>query len=189
MAVSIWEILTALKQGGYIVHRITTKGVTQYGLYGPENEHKWHPKIGSVSSAMFSNLYQTGLLIEGSQKQDKNTTLYTYFFLNEHLPGKQEVHCTEEDPALRKYLLKCELQYRVDNSDDKIITLDWLKPYCSSVNEIADFLRSIGFRIKEIMDEENSFGDKFKWVETTSGIIVYAETDGWCGKAARIEKL
>ena len=57
------------------------------------------------------------------------------------------------------------------------------------LNEIADFLRSIGFRIKEIMDEENSFGDKFKWVETTSGIIVYAETDGWCGKAARIEKL
>ena len=39
------------------------------------------------------------------------------------------------------------------------------------------------------MDEENSFGDKFKWVETTSGIIVYAETDGWCGKATRIEKL
>lgn len=63
MAVSIWEVLKSLKQGGYIVSSATTNGVTKYTLCGPKNEHGWHSKNGNLSLAMFRNLYQTGLLI------------------------------------------------------------------------------------------------------------------------------
>ncbi len=56
--------------------------------------------------------------------------------------------------------------------------LDWLAPYCDSVDDIASFLRSIGFRIKAIMDETNG-NERYQWVTTTSGVIVYVN-DEYC---------
>ena len=85
---------------------------------------------------------------------------------------------------LQNYLLKCELQYRADHTDGAD-TLDWLAPYCGSTKEIAAFLRSIGFRIASIADEEPWPGEKHQWVVTTSGVVVYAESDGLFAKEAR----
>lgn len=85
------------------------------------------------------------------------------------------------ETKLQNYLLKCELQYRADHTDGAD-TLDWLAPYCSSTKEIAAFLRSIGFRIARIVDEEPWPGEKCQWVVTTSGVVVYAGTDGLFAK-------
>ncbi len=82
-----------------------------------------------------------------------------------------------DEEELRKYLLKCELQYRAEHTQ-RAAYLEWLAPYCGTVGEIATFLRDIGFRIKEIVDEEPWPGEKHQWVETTSGVIVYAGEEG-----------
>lgn len=75
-----------------------------------------------------------------------------------------------DERKLRNYLLKCELQYRADHAE-QAIELDWLEPHCGNVEDIQRFLREIGFRIREVMDEmeDGTSG----WVVTTSGVIVY----------------
>ena len=90
-----------------------------------------------------------------------------------------------DEQKLRNYLLKCELQYRADHQK-KADCLDWLAPYCSSVEDIQCFLREIGFRIKNVVNEEPWPGEFHRWVTTTSGIIVYVNTavsKGLFGKA------
>lgn len=81
-----------------------------------------------------------------------------------------------DELALQRYLQKCELEYRAAHmlGGD---TLDWLAPHCGSVWDIAAFLREIGFKIEGIVDEEPVPGEPHRWVVTTSGIVVYANTE------------
>lgn len=80
---------------------------------------------------------------------------------------------TEFDHGLQLRLWRCELQYRAENLPHGS-SVDWLAPYCYSVNEIARFLRELGFRIKEVSEyTDPSTGEKFNWVITNGGIIVY----------------
>lgn len=81
-----------------------------------------------------------------------------------------------DEYKLDLYLKKCELQYRAEYGTQE---LDWLTPHCGDVKEIAQFLRELGFRIRNIVDEEPWPGEKHQWVETTSGIIVYVN-DKYC---------
>lgn len=86
-----------------------------------------------------------------------------------------------DERKLQLYLKKCELEYRAKHSQNAEC-LDWLAPYCGTVEEIAIFLRDLGFRIKNIVDEEPWPGEKHQWVETTSGILVYVGMDGLFAK-------
>lgn len=87
------------------------------------------------------------------------------------------------EAKLNSYLKKCELQYRADHLDPGCSdTLDWLAPHCGSVSEIAAYLRSLGFRIAEQIDEEPWPGERHQWVVTTSKVIVYAGTAGLFSK-------
>ena len=88
------------------------------------------------------------------------------------------------NPDLEKYLLKCELLWRRDHAP-KGECLNWLAPHCDTLQDIAAYLREIGFRIKKIMDETTSWGDEMKWVETTNGIIVYKNSEITQGLYAR----
>ena len=99
-------------------------------------------------------------------------------------PDSEKVNTMVDETNLRNYLLKCELQYRADHTEGAD-TLDWLAPYCGSTKEIADFLRSIGFRIARIVDEELWPGEKHQWVVTTSGVVVYAKSGGLFAKEVR----
>lgn len=81
------------------------------------------------------------------------------------------------DQKLDLYLRKCELQWRSDHTDG-IACVDWLAPHCSSVEEIAAYLRELGFRIHRIVDKDKSWGEG-EWVVTTSGVIVYVN-DEYC---------
>ena len=49
---------------------------------------------------------------------------------------------------------------------------EWLAGFCSSTDSIAKLLRSLGFRVKEIVECDGA-----EWVETTSGVIVYVNTE------------
>ena len=85
------------------------------------------------------------------------------------------------DEDVRKHLMKCELQFRVESLDDEEWDeVEWLAPFCDSTDKLKIFLQSIGFRIKEVVDEK-----EMKWVETTSGVLVYAGGDGMFTKSAR----
>ncbi|MCI8809111.1 MAG: hypothetical protein HFF84_03110 [Oscillibacter sp.] len=88
---------------------------------------------------------------------------------------------------LKNCLMKCEIQYRADHTEG-CSCLDWLAPYCGSVKEIQRFLRGIGFRIKEVMDEEPWPEEVHQWVITTSGVIVYVNTDSSEGLFAKAAK-
>lgn len=77
------------------------------------------------------------------------------------------------EAALDRHLKKCELEFRAKHGT-KAQEVDWLAPHCDSLEEIADTLRGLGFKIKQIMDDEPMPGEVMRWVETTSGIIVYA---------------
>lgn len=80
---------------------------------------------------------------------------------------------TEFDHGLQLRLWRCELQYRAENLPHGS-GVDWLAPYCYSVNEIARFLRELGFRIKEMSEyTDPCTGTKCNWVITSGGIIVY----------------
>ena len=78
----------------------------------------------------------------------------------------------EFNEGLQRHLMRCALQYRAANAP-KGSEVDWLAPHCGTVQEIARFLRELGFRIKEISDCSDCAGTKFHWVVTTSGIVVY----------------
>lgn len=80
------------------------------------------------------------------------------------------------DHKLDLYLRKCELQWRADHSDG-LESVDWLAPYCNSAEEIAAYLRELGFRVKRIVNEELFGGEQHRWVITTSGVIVYVNNE------------
>ena len=85
------------------------------------------------------------------------------------------------DEDVRKHLMKCELQFRMENLEDgEWDRAEWLVPFCDSTDKLMDFLKAIGFRIKEVVDDE-----EMKWVETTSGVLVYVGGDGMFTKSAR----
>lgn len=85
------------------------------------------------------------------------------------------------DEDVRKHLMKCELQFRVKSLDDEEWDeVEWLVPFCGSTDKLRIFLQLIGFQIKEVVDEE-----EMKWVETTSGVLVYVGGDGMFTKSAR----
>lgn len=80
---------------------------------------------------------------------------------------------TEFEYGLQLRLWRCELQYRAEKLPQGS-NADWLAPYCYSVNEIARFLRELGFRIKEISEyTDPCTGTECNWVITSGGIIVY----------------
>ena len=66
--------------------------------------------------------------------------------------------------------------------------LDWLAPYCGTVQEIAVFLCRLGFHIAEIADEKPWPGAQHRWVTTTSGAIVYAGNEGMFGKSSKMHR-
>lgn len=86
--------------------------------------------------------------------------------------------------ALRRYLMKCEIEYIAEHSEGGEV-LDWLELHCESVDKIAAFLRGIGFHIKSIVDEEPVPGERHQWVETTSGVLVYANQGGVNGLVSK----
>lgn len=91
------------------------------------------------------------------------------------------------DEGLRRHLWKCELEYRVEHSKTGCC-VDWLWPVCDDTEHIASFLRELGFKIREIVDEVDCAGDAQRWVETTSGIVVWVNSDilrGFVCKSAR----
>lgn len=77
---------------------------------------------------------------------------------------------------LARHLMKCELEYRAKKQAESSC-VDWLVPYCNSINDIVAFLHSLGFRIARIVDDEPVPGEKHQWVETTSGVTVYVNTE------------
>lgn len=77
--------------------------------------------------------------------------------------------------GLQRHLWRSELQYRMEKAPHGS-NVDWLIPHCDNVRSIAEFLRELGFRIKETIDETDAEGTRFCWVITTSGLIVYANT-------------
>lgn len=89
--------------------------------------------------------------------------------------------------GLQKHLWKCELEYRV-KAKPTGSTVGWLGPFCGSTQQIAAFLREIGFRIDRIVDEVDCTGHPMQWVETTSGIIVFqnwSTVEGFVARSAR----
>lgn len=88
---------------------------------------------------------------------------------------------------LQRHLMKCELEYRAKMLPHGS-TVDWLAPYCTDVKSIAELLRSLGFRILRVVDEEYYLGDWHRWVVTTSGIIVYVNTELVKGLVAQTAK-
>ena len=81
------------------------------------------------------------------------------------------------ETALQNYLLKCELQYRADHADGAE-RVGWLMEYTQTAKQTARFLRDIGFRVKDIVDDVDCAGDSHAWVVTTSGVVVYADGSG-----------
>lgn len=57
--------------------------------------------------------------------------------------------------------------------------------YTKTVKQTARFLRDIGFRVKEIVDDVDCAGDHHAWVVTTSGVVVYADGSGLVGREER----
>lgn len=86
--------------------------------------------------------------------------------------------------VLRRYLRKCELEYIAEHSDGGE-TIGWIVPYCGTVEQIAAFLRGLGFHIKTVVDEEPCPGERHQWVETTSGVLVYANQGGVNGLVSK----
>lgn len=80
------------------------------------------------------------------------------------------------DVALQKHLQKCELEFRAKQLPHGS-NVEWLTPHCNNVQDIAKFLRYLGFKIQEIVDEVDAVGDPYRWVKTTSGIIVYTNAE------------
>ena len=92
----------------------------------------------------------------------------------------------EFDEGLQRHLWRCELQYRMENLPHGSC-VDWLAPHCDNVQEIARFLRDLGFRLKETVSETDCEGVKYGWVTTTSGLVVYENTEGLVAMAAEMQ--
>lgn len=105
-------------------------------------------------------------------------------FLKSTGKTKKAVTLMVDETALQNYLLKCELQYRADHADG-VERVGWLMGYCKTVKQTARFLRDIGFRVKDIVDDVDCAGDRHAWVVTTSGVVVYADGSGVVGSEAK----
>ena len=77
--------------------------------------------------------------------------------------------------GLERYLRKCELEYRAKWLPGGSC-VEWLEPYCGSTGEIVGFLRDLGFRIRRVVDEETTFGDRHQWVVASGDVIVFVNT-------------
>ena len=89
-----------------------------------------------------------------------------------------------DETALQNYLLKCELQYRSEHADG-VERVGWLMECTRTAKQTARFLRDIGFRVKDIVDDVDCAGDSHAWVVTTSGVVVYADGSGLVGREAK----
>ena len=89
-----------------------------------------------------------------------------------------------DETALQNYLLKCELQYRAEHTNG-VEQVGWLGEHCKNTLQAARFLRYIGFRVKDIVDDVDCAGDRHSWVVTTSGVVVYADGSGLVGREAK----
>lgn len=89
-----------------------------------------------------------------------------------------------DETALQNYLLKCELQYRADHADG-VERVGWLMEYTRTARQAARFLRDIGFRVKEIVDDVDCAGEHHCRVVTTSGVVAYADGSGLIGREAK----
>lgn len=89
-----------------------------------------------------------------------------------------------DETALKNYLLKCELQYRAEHTD-RVERVGWLMEYTRTGKKTARFLRDIGFRVKEVVDDVDCAGEHHCWVVTTSGVVVYADGSGLIGREAK----
>lgn len=87
------------------------------------------------------------------------------------------------DIALQLHLWKCELEYRAKCFPEGSC-VPWLADDCCSTERIVRKLREIGFKVKRIVDEEPWPGEVHKWVETTSGIVVYVNSEYTFGLVA-----
>lgn len=92
---------------------------------------------------------------------------------------------SDYDIALQKHLRKCELDYHISHANCAV-EVSWLAGFCDSVQSISAYLRSIGYKIKRIVDEEPWPGEVHQWVETTNGLIVYVNSNGLIAKAAKV---
>lgn len=79
--------------------------------------------------------------------------------------------CKDFNLALEKHLKKEELLFRAKNKPGGS-NVDWLAPSCEGLDDIVDMLRWLGFKVKEIVNE-----DVVKYVTTTSGVIVFTNTE------------
>lgn len=94
----------------------------------------------------------------------------------------------EFNAGLQKHLMKCELEYRAKMLP-KGSCVDWLGAQCESVEDIARYLKSLGFKIRKIVDEETCCkGEYHRWVVTTSGIVVYVNAGNLFGFVAKAGK-
>lgn len=77
---------------------------------------------------------------------------------------------------LEKHLKREELVFRAKHRPGGS-QVDWLAPSCGSIADIAGMLRWLGFRIARITDDTDCTGHELKMVETTSGVIVFVNTE------------
>lgn len=75
------------------------------------------------------------------------------------------------EAGLDRALRKAEIEYRAASEGYDHCYIPWLDG--SSVETLARDLRSYGFKIREIMDEQDTTGEWLRWVVTTNGVIAY----------------
>lgn len=102
---------------------------------------------------------------------------------------KQErIEQEEFNAGLQRHLMKSELEYRAKMLP-KGSCVDWLGAQCGSVEDIARYLKSLGFKIREIVDEETCLpGEYHRWVVTTNGVMVYVNDKYLFGFVAKAGK-
>lgn len=90
----------------------------------------------------------------------------------------------DQNRRLENYLRHQELQWIADNVPGGEC-VGWVEPYCDSVEDIAELVRGLGFRVKRVVDDVGCAGEKMQWVETTSRVIVYVNDGSSRGLVAR----
>lgn len=87
------------------------------------------------------------------------------------------------EAELQRYLWKCELEFRAREAAWGTC-VEWLESMCENTELIAQGLRNLGFRIRRIVDEQDSGGEWHRWVETTNGVVVFVNTENLRGLVA-----
>lgn len=77
--------------------------------------------------------------------------------------------------ALEKHLWREELLFRAKHKPGGS-NVGWLIPSCESRDDIVSMLRWLGFRIKETVECDGA-----EWVVTTSGVIVFVNSESCQG--------